>query len=279
MRACIVVSFVLAAFTAGRVARAAGPKVAECLAATETSLTLSAQHKLRAARAQLLVCSAASCPVDVRAECAHRIDELNAAVPTVVFAVKTAAGRELSAVKVMMDGEVVADHLDGSALALEPGTHEFTFETAGEPLWKATLLLHEGEKNRHEPIVIGGTAPTAPPPSDGSNTRHHTQRLAAFVVGGAGVAGVVVGSIFGTMTFAEWSAVNSLCSQHSDCPNAAVTDHNTTVTYGVVSTAGFIAGGVLLAAGLTLYFTAPKDNAPTVGLQIAPHAMGLAGRF
>ena len=47
--------------------------------AAEASLKLRAEHKLRLTRTQLLVCSSSSCPGEVRQECMHRIDEVNAA--------------------------------------------------------------------------------------------------------------------------------------------------------------------------------------------------------
>jgi hypothetical protein len=275
---------VLASASAPSLARAADPKIADCLAATEASLTLRSQHKLSAARAQLLICSAASCPGEVRQECAHRIDEVNSAQPTVVFAVRTGAGQELSAVKVSMDGTQVIDHLDGTALPLDPGSHQFSFEAPGQPSWSETLILHEGEKNRREQVVLGG-----PQPSDGSGgaagagDSGKNQRLLAFVSGGAGLAGIVVGSIFGGMTFSSWSSAKSLCAPPYDgCSAAATSDRSNAVTFGTVSTVGFIAGGVLLAGGIALYFTAPKAEKPppvSIGLRLSPGAFGLAGSF
>ena len=119
--ASIALAAVLAALTEAPVVCTADPSVGDCLSATEASLKLRADHKLRKARAQLLVCSAPSCPGEIRDECIHRMDEVNAGLPTVVFTVKTGAGKEMSAVKVTMDGEIVADYLDGSALTLDPG--------------------------------------------------------------------------------------------------------------------------------------------------------------
>ena len=50
-------------------------------------------------------------------------------------------------------------------------------------------------------------------------------------------------------------------------------------TYGTISTVGIIAGGVLLAGGVTLYFTAPKAQTPRLGMQVAPGMLGLTGGF
>jgi hypothetical protein len=56
-----------------RTARAADPTTADCLAASESALKSGNEHKLRAERSQLLVCAAASCPADLRKECASRV--------------------------------------------------------------------------------------------------------------------------------------------------------------------------------------------------------------
>jgi hypothetical protein len=296
MRVCLVGLVVLAALAQAPHARAAGPGVGECLSATETSLKLRADHKLRSARAALLVCSSASCPVDVRQECIRRMDAVNAAVPSVVFAVRTDAGKELSDVKVTMDDEVVAEHLEGSALSLDPGSHRFTFEAAGLPPATETLILHEGEKNRREVVVLG--APAAPPPAVGvpaaslaaappapdssapsAVDRGHGRRVAGLAVGGAGVVGVALGSVFGGLTFSSWSSANSECPTHAGCSTQAINHRSDAVTDGAVSTVAFVAGGILLATGLTLYFTAPRDHAPQLGLQIAPGGAGLTGTF
>jgi hypothetical protein len=82
---------------APRFAEAADPTTADCLSASESSLSLRNQHKLREARAALLICSAASCPGDVRAECTRRVSEVNAAIPTIVFEAKDSSGGTISA--------------------------------------------------------------------------------------------------------------------------------------------------------------------------------------
>ena len=75
-------------------ALAADPTVRDCLTASNTSVGLRSQHKLRETRAQLLICVAGSCPAEVRDECARRMERVTAAIPTIVFEVKDGAGRE-----------------------------------------------------------------------------------------------------------------------------------------------------------------------------------------
>jgi len=295
LRASFATSLLLgiAALVGAAPARAADPTVQECLAVTETSLKLRTDHHLRQARAQLAVCSSATCPRSVREECTHRIVEVNAALPTVVFAVKTQAGEELAAVRVTMDGELVADKLDGTALSLDPGSHEFRFEVAGKPAVTVTLILHEGEKNRRESIVVGAPEPMPPPapvvppaaasasvavapPAEGAG---RTRRIAGIALGSAGLGGVVVGGIFGALTFSAWSAANSACSSHRNCSAQALSDGSNASTYGTVSDIGFIAGGILLAGGVTLFLTAPKDARPAAALRVVPGGLGVVGSF
>jgi hypothetical protein len=79
-----------------RLARAGEPSIKECLASSEASLKLANDYKLRAERAQLLVCSAASCPAEIRKECLKQVDEVNVAIPSVVFDVKDPDGNDLT---------------------------------------------------------------------------------------------------------------------------------------------------------------------------------------
>ena len=140
----------------------AAPTTAGCLAAAESSLALRGQHKLREARAHLLVCSAPSCPADVRTECIRRVTELNAAIPTVVFEAKDPAGNDLSDVKVTMDGQPLAERLDGPALTIDPGVHLFVFEAPGQPAVQKKFVIREGDRERRERITLGKAPPSVP---------------------------------------------------------------------------------------------------------------------
>ena len=148
----------LGALMAESFAHAGEPTVKECLSASEASLKLGNDYKLRAERAQLLICASASCPNDIRKECLRRVDEVNLAIPSIVFEAKDAQGNDLSAVKVTMDGELLAERLRGIALPVDPGEHTFRFEVAGKPAIEKQLLIREAQKDRHETISVTGPA-------------------------------------------------------------------------------------------------------------------------
>jgi hypothetical protein len=140
-------------------ARAADPTKAECLAASSASLQSDGDHKLRLERSQLLVCSSTSCPTVIRKECMTRAEQVSSQIPTLIFGAKDPSGADLIEVKVTMDGEVLAERLDGTSLAIDPGEHSFRFETPGQEPVTRRLLIQEAQKDRHEVIVFGtGTA-------------------------------------------------------------------------------------------------------------------------
>ncbi|MEO7035633.1 MAG: hypothetical protein ABI548_17040 [Polyangiaceae bacterium] len=271
-------------------ARAADPTTGDCLAASEASLKLGNKHALRAERSQLLVCSSSNCPADIRRECTRRVDEVNGAIPTIIFEAKDADGQDLSAVKVTMDGEVLAERLEGSALSIDPGEHTFTFETPGQPVVEKKFVIREAQKERREQIAFGtpkaaspasaaASVPAAqvmtpgePQPSPLASDAGHglgTQKTVAIVAGGVGVVGVVVGAIFGLQSKSKHDKAASLQCSGATCPDASgVTASSDARSAGNISTVAFVVGAVGLAGGAALWFTAkPAESSGTqVGL-------------
>jgi hypothetical protein len=148
-----------------RPARAADPTTLECLTSYEDSVTLKNRHALIAARAQLLICSSASCPADIRNECVERMRAIDTAIPTVVFEAKDAAGAALVDVTVTMDGDLLAEGLQGTALSIDPGAHTFTFDVVGRPRVEKQLMILEGQKARRERVVFKAVAAATPVPA------------------------------------------------------------------------------------------------------------------
>ena len=137
------------------------------------------------------------------------------------------------------------------------------------------LVINEQEKGRRERIILAnGAASLAVPGRDAAPARRDGQRIAGLSLGGLGVAGVVVGSVFGALATAAWNDQKSACGTPASCTSAghaaALGDHSTLLTDGAVSTAAFIAGGVLLSGGAVLFFTAPGRASPATAFSIAP---------
>jgi len=251
----------------------------QCVDADTQAQILRRAGKLTAARAQLATCGDPSCPAIVRDDCSRRTDELERAQPTIIFDAKDAAGRDLSAVQVSVDGAPLAPSLDGTALKVDPGQHAFTFTAAGLAPVTSSLVVKEGEKERRERVVFAA-APAAQPaalpetPPSPSGAGLGTGKILGLALGGAGVAGIAVGSVFGLMTASAASQQKTDCASATSCNDyaKASSDHSTAQSDGTIATVACIAGGALLAGGAVLFLVArrPDEAPPTTGLLVAP---------
>jgi len=265
----------------------AEPTTSDCLGANDRSIALRNRHQLRAARSQLLICASASCPQDIRDECVRRVAEVNAQLPTIVFEAKDTEGNDLSAVAVTLDGHPWVDHLDGTALSLDPGEHLFGFKTQSGPALTRRWIIREGEKGRREPVVLGpvqpGPVPTSrltpppprlsyEPPARGSSrsshepvpetgSSHGTQRVIGVIVGGLGVAGLGVALyeliVAHSRAAKSQSAADSLDSNVKDTSHAYYEQATQAQTYAIIFGA---AGAVAVGAGLVLFITGMSDS-------------------
>lgn len=257
------------------------PTTADCLAATEKSTTLRQQHKLRAARKELLICAASSCPVDIRQECSRRVSEVNAAMPTIVFEVKDTNNNDLSAVTVDLDGQRFAERLEGTALSIDPGEHRFHFESDGKLSQDHTFVIREGEKERRERIRFESLArnpwtPSAPAVLDVERTANnntdrpprepgpsYTKRTIGYVTGGLGIA------LLGLAVFEQTMALSRSSDSHdaaaSTNPSVQATapelhdQASTAQTYAIASAS---AGVAALGVGLYLVLTSGSSAKP-----------------
>lgn len=286
----ILCAALLAALVAARPAWAADPTTADCLSATENSLTLRNQHKLRDARAQLLICSAATCPSDIREECVRRVAEVNAAMPTIVFEVKDGAGNDLTGVRVDMDGGMLAEHLEGTALSIDPGEHTFTFTHASDTPVQKVFVVREGEKDRRERVVLGTVAVAAVPATvPAASTRAPVapatapspwtgRRVGGLVLAAIGVAGLGVGAGYGLAAMSRHDEAQKDCPR-ATCPDQSGVDlWNSAHTAGTISTVAFIGGGVALAAGAVLWLTG-KPEAASTQVSFGPGSVALRGAW
>jgi len=274
----------------------------QCIDGNGRAQVLRRSGKFAAAREELRRCAASLCPRMVRDDCTERLDELNRVQPTIVFDVKDAAGNDVVAAMVSFDGAPLAEKLDGSPLSVDPGPHTFEFAVAGQPRVTRTFVLKEGEKARIERIVFGPSsepgpgparaeAPSPPPAgadaaqaasagprsfaSEGAGNGLGAGKVSGLVVATLGVGSAVAGAVYGLLAQSAWDRSTSECNAAS-CPGSirpqAESDRHAAVTNGTVSTIGFVAGGALLTAGITIFLASPSSppTAQSGGLRVMP---------
>ncbi|HSC85793.1 MAG TPA: hypothetical protein VLC09_00910 [Polyangiaceae bacterium] len=201
----------------------------------------------------------------------------------------------LDGLEVSSDGKPISKSLWGTAVPVDPGEHVLTVSApghrsaelrvsvgAGAPPQTVQLPVLEVLPPEATPAAAGGgavVASTQGPPadevSDGSG-----QRTAGLVTAGVGVVALGVGAAFGFIAIDNNNqAIKQGCSTIS-CPANAqgVDEANAARDAATVSTIGFIAGGVLVAAGAVFYFTAP-DAPTTARLHVTPTLGGAALSF
>src|SRR5262249_27875401 len=136
-----------------------------------------------------------SCPRLLRKDCSAWLTDVEERLPTVVFAARDAAGRDLTEVRVSLDGVLVAGDLNGRALAVDPGPHTARFEAAERAL-EERFVAREREKGRLLAVVLGAAErprePPAPEPPRQPSPQPAPRRkvpAASWVLGGVSVLG------------------------------------------------------------------------------------------
>ncbi len=245
-------------------ARAAEPSVVECLTASEASFQFANQHKLRAERSQLLVCAAASCPPDIRKECLRRVEELNQAIPTIVFDVRDPTGADVNAVKVWMDDELLSTALDGRALAVDPGEHRFRFEAPGHAALEIALRIRESEKHRRHRVDWPHVDAKRGMPAERRlpQAKLGAQQVSALMVGGVALVGLGVGVAFGLEGLSRKQRAESICPADRCPTQEGVNLWNDAQSAAHVSTLAFVTAGVGLASAAVLWATHDSGGNP-----------------
>lgn len=152
-------SAVLAAAAPGR-----AQSTQECDGAYRQTQLSRRDGKLIDARAQALLCVAKPCPESNKKDCLQWLTEIEASMPTVVFAATDSAGGDTLAVRLLIDGKVFAEKLDGKAMPLDPGEHTLRFELAGVAPIERPIVIKEGEKNRQVSVSFKATVTVDPDP-------------------------------------------------------------------------------------------------------------------
>src|SRR5260370_27645860 len=169
---------------------------------------------------------------------------------------------------------------------VDPGTHVVRATADGwEPAETRSAVADAGSSNAMLPMqkiapvgpaaqpshLLAPTGETPVPPRDTGATTSSGggQRTLGWVGLGVGVAGLAAGAITGILAMSKHSDLQTPCA--NGCPASAQGDLDSYHTLGTLSTVGFIAGGVLSAAGLVLVITAPHDSAAAAGPRAMPY--------
>ena len=213
--------------------------------------------------------------------------------------------RTLPGFTVKVDGTQIPTISKSWTMPLDPGEHLVEAQATGRMPWSGKVTLKsDGQREpigvpllqpvpdekepppraKHVTAPQPSPPPTAPPPAPDVAPTHpgRTQRTAAFVVGGAGLATMGVGSYFGVRALDKNDQARALCQETtcSDPDGVALSD--AAMDHATRANVLFVVGGAALATGVVLYLTAPEQENRSA-VYFAPisggASVGATGRF
>lgn len=253
-----VCSGILGAFIAlSAPARADDATTDACLKSHTDGQRAGLSGKLLDSKQAFLACAATSCPDLVNEKCASLLAELEKRIPSVVLDVRDSEDRDLSNVKVSVDGEVLSETLDGRSIPLDPGNHRFRFEAAGFRTLERTYLLREGEHSRRIDVKLMSTKATESRATPKTATSSKGLPWTFWALGGVGVVGLGAGSYFFFDGRSDVSALRDSCAP--SCAESDVDDARRKIrTADVFLGVGVVALGVATVIALT--HDSPKET-------------------
>jgi hypothetical protein len=195
--------------------------------------------------------------------------------------------------QVLRDGNAVSTEEWGLAVPVDPGDHVVMVAAPGHA--QRTFPAHVGPEAPSATVRVDrlgddatpapatastpppapapettpapASAPEPPPAADPAATR----RWVGVGVAAAGVVGVAVGAVFGlgARSKLDQSNQDNHCDAKDTCDTTGLSLRHDASNAATLSTVLFAIGGVAVAGGAVLYFTAPRPAA-TMGLTVTP---------
>jgi tetratricopeptide (TPR) repeat protein len=193
--------------------------------------------------------------------------------------------------EVRRDGAVVPSSMWGMAVAIDPGEHLFEASAPERKPWRTQIVAQAGkpitvtvpalEPDPKAAPVARASAPAKPIKTE---TAAHAapsepasmpapglggQRIAALVVGGAGLVSTAVGGYFALRAKSTYEGAS--CNEFTnECTDQGLSDRNLAFVRARNSTYATIGGLTALVAGVVLWATAPSRSTSETAKSSAP---------
>ena len=264
----------------GSVATAA--ESATCADSYEKAQEEKAAGHLKAALVRLKSCIDPTCPKFIRDDCLRWMDQVESALPTVVFAARR-DGKDLTDVGISCDGEPLLSSLDGKAVPLDPGSHDFSFNVPGFAPIKRQMLIREGEQNRIIDVEFGiphesVASPTSTASADAGRPgeRGTFTRYLPYGLAGLGALGVAGFALFGIEGNSQKGELEGSCSPY--CHSSQVDSVRTKYLLADTCLAvGLVSAGVATYLFLTRHSAGASGRDHATSIEFAPRTSGGGG--
>lgn len=179
----------------------------------------------------------------------ERLEAVRRNVSTLRVRLPSAGGAlEVDGAKVAVAGREVT-------LRLDPGEHHVLWEREGQPVVRRKVTLEGAGK--HADVELAPAAPPPPPPRAEPPRAVAPLETVAVVGVSLGAALLVGGGVTGGLAVDAWSQASSRCPQPT-CADAVGVQRATDARgFADASTALFVSGAAILAAGVVLAIVPP----------------------
>ena len=234
-----------------------------CATAADQAQQSRDEGKYRRAREAMLTCARDVCPAPIKRDCLEWLTQLESIAPTIVLTAKEGT-KDLSDVKVYVDGMLVTDKLDGKPIQMDLGKHKFRFDYAGQSK-EEDVIIGAGQKNRNVAAVFeaAGAAPVIVPPSAKEPAG---SLVPGFIVGGIGVVALGSFAFFGLSGKGEVADLQG-CKGH-----CAQDDVDKARTKLVIADISLGVGIVALGVATYMFVTRPKVEGDVKAAHAHAHA-------
>jgi hypothetical protein len=186
------------------------------------------------------------------------------------------AVRTIPGIEIKRDGVSVGQVQWGIPLPVDRGKHFVVATATNKQRWEKSIeILADGTSTSVTIEQLADTksvvtapsvssamepAPTRPRQTAPAASPSGAWRKAGLVIGGVGLASLGIGAAFGITAIVKQSESNrdGHCHDGNYCDPTGIPIRDAGLTAGTVSTAMFIAGGIALAGGITLFVTSPQ---------------------
>jgi len=243
-----------------------------CADASEEGQELRDTGKLRAAREKFLACAADVCPKFIRTDCEAWLADVDQRLPSIVIEARGPGERDRGDVRVLADGEMISEKLDGKAISLDPGEHLLRFEPQGSAPVEERVILREGEKRRA--IAVRFAEPEKPkPPAPAPMAPSRSVPIASIALGGGALAGRQALAVLAASAKSDYDELSASCAPR--CSPVLVEPVRQKLIAANVSI-GLSAAALL--AGAVIFITAPRGepSAKITSFGVAPLPGGAA---
>ncbi len=198
------------------------------------------------------------------------------------------AVRGVPGLAIQRDGTPVGAAQWGTPMPVDRGKHVIVATAPGKQRWQQDLeVAADGAVVGVDVVALtdAPVAPVAPVAADAPRGASPeppsfwtTRRIAGATVAGGGLVGVVIGAVFGGIAISKKDQSNDGHCQANACDPTGAQLRSDGLSAASVSTGTFVAGAVLLAAGVTLVLV-PSGKPVEARVGVGPGALHLSASF